>query len=124
MSPRYSDAARHCGKSWLHSRHRCKAIKNCSLAVDENSSDGFTSVRNDAGSRFQHLNLRDAGKCQMQPRVRWGMESRLFASNLGSPHAGGSLVDFKGASGDLLPVNIHLDGIGPDWPTTTAVAKA
>jgi hypothetical protein len=27
MSPRYKDAARHCGKYWLYSKHRCKAIK-------------------------------------------------------------------------------------------------
>jgi hypothetical protein len=45
MSPRYKDAARHCGKDWLYSKHRCKAIKNFSLAIDENSSDGFTLVR-------------------------------------------------------------------------------
>jgi hypothetical protein len=48
MSPHYRDAARRYGKSWLYSKHRRKAIKNFSLAVDENSSDGFTSVRNEA----------------------------------------------------------------------------
>jgi hypothetical protein len=48
MSPRDRDAARHCGKSWLHRKHRSKAIKNFSRAVDENSSDGFTLVGNEA----------------------------------------------------------------------------
>jgi hypothetical protein len=48
MSPRYKDAARHCGKYWLYSKHSCKAIKNFSLAIDENSSDGFTLVGSEA----------------------------------------------------------------------------
>jgi hypothetical protein len=47
MSPRYRDAARRCGKSWLHSKHSRKAIKNFSRAVAENSSDGFTLVRSE-----------------------------------------------------------------------------
>ena len=51
-----------------------------------------------------------------------GTGSALFESNVGSLYSHWSVVDFEGAAGYLLPVNIDIDLIWADLPITMIAA--